>query len=182
MRFFSGKFLENIACIFRRSDSAYRYEESSTDDDFQRQQSPKVPTLYQQQQIQQQQIQQQQIQQQQVQQQQEQHLRLQQQPQQQFSIGGKEYEEILRQNHLARLRVAAAKRPNHSHNQPPIEQYLKEVNPTTKTNYQRPTNYLRFSEQSAPIKQERPEESQVAEPAFRYLLQDAAVSNVAMHN
>jgi hypothetical protein len=87
----------------------------------------------------------------------------------------KDYEEILKNNHLVRLRVAAKKQtqpPTHSHSpQQPVEQYLKEVNPTTKTAYQRPTNYLRFNGQSPALKQEQNEETPLKQQPYRYILQ-----------
>ncbi|EFA11436.2 adhesive plaque matrix protein [Tribolium castaneum] len=85
----------------------------------------------------------------------------------------KDYEEILKNNHLVRLRVAAKKQSQPSQSQPqqPVEQYLKEVNPTTKTAYQRPLNYLRFNSQSALKQQEQSEETPLKQQSYRYLLQ-----------
>ncbi|XP_044256397.1 pollen-specific leucine-rich repeat extensin-like protein 1 [Tribolium madens] len=85
----------------------------------------------------------------------------------------KDYEEILKNNHLVRLRVAAKKQSQPSQSQPqqPVEQYLKEVNPTTKTTYQRPLNYLRFNSQSALKQQEQNEETPLKQQSYRYLLQ-----------
>lgn len=96
---------------------------------------------------------------------------------QQTTPSHKDYEEILKNNHLVRLRVAAKKQshPSQSQSQPqpqqPVEQYLKEVNPTTKTTYQRPLNYLRFNSQSALKQQEQNEETPVKQQSYRYLLQ-----------
>lgn len=93
----------------------------------------------------------------------------------------KDYEEILKHNHLVRLRVAAKKQSQpptpqqqqqqqQQQPQQPVEQYLKEVNPTTKTAYQRPSNYLRFNSQSA-VKQEQSEETPLKQQSYRYILQ-----------
>ncbi|RZC39585.1 PAX-interacting protein 1 [Asbolus verrucosus] len=103
----------------------------------------------------------------------------------------KDYEEILKNNHLARLRVAAKKHTQPPTPQPqlqshaqvqaqaqaqaqaqPVEQYLKEVNPTTKTAYQRPANYLRFNGQSSALKHDQNEETPtLKQQPYRYVLQ-----------